>query len=51
MILSYLKKKLDAPVLGLFDYNPYGVSILYDYKYGSIHQGLETFKYGLIKKY
>ncbi len=33
-LLSNLQKSLQIPCLGLFDYNPHGLSIFFTYKFG-----------------
>lgn|SRR5690606_10997984 len=46
MIVHFLHTHLKLPVLGLVDYNPFGVAILMTYMHGSVSGGLESFKYG-----
>ncbi|KAI6658969.1 meiotic recombination protein SPO11-2 [Oopsacas minuta] len=44
-ILKKLEEDLSVPFLGLFDYNPHGVRILFTYRFGSFGLGLETAHY------
>eukprot|EP01080_Neovahlkampfia_damariscottae_P004319 gene4319-7675_t len=46
MIVKRLNDQYNhIPIIGIFDYNPFGVSILYSYMYGSFNHGLESYKY------
>ena len=50
-ILKKLEEDIRVPILGLFDYNPHGVRILFTYKFGSIGLGLETIHYTINVKW
>ena len=45
MILKKLEDNICVPILGLFDYNPHGVKILFTYRFGSFGLGIETVHY------
>ena len=42
-----LATQFSIPVVGLFDYNPHGVRILFTYKCGSTRMGLESHAYSV----
>ena len=44
-ILKQLEDDIPVPILGLFDYNPHGVKILFTYKFGSFGLSIETMHY------
>ena len=44
-VLKKLEYDVSVPILGLFDYNPHGVKILFTYKFGSFGLGIETLHY------
>ena len=44
-VLKKLEEDICVPILGLFDYNPHGVKILFTYKFGSFGMGIETVHY------
>ena len=48
MIVKKLNDEFnEIPIIGLVDYNPFGVSILYSYMYGSFNHGLESYRYSI----
>jgi len=44
-MVHMLATQLKIPVLGLFDFNPFGLQILLTYKLGSMSQGMESWQY------
>jgi meiotic recombination protein SPO11 len=44
-----MQDQLKLPVLGIVDYNVYGLGILLTYKLGSVKMGLESFRFGMFE--
>eukprot|EP01062_Namystynia_karyoxenos_P046605 TRINITY_DN34986_c0_g1_i2.p2 TRINITY_DN34986_c0_g1~~TRINITY_DN34986_c0_g1_i2.p2 ORF type:complete len:437 (+),score=146.36 TRINITY_DN34986_c0_g1_i2:93-1313(+) len=51
VLIWRLAEEFGLPVLGVVDYNPFGVSILMTYKYGSRSMGLEAYRYAIDLKW
>lgn len=47
MMVHLLHHRLRIPVIGLVDFNPFGLSIIMTYKLGSASQGAEAFRYAV----
>jgi meiotic recombination protein SPO11 len=50
-LVRKLADELQIPVLGLCDWNPFGISILLTYKLGSARMGLESYRYAVDLKW
>jgi len=46
-LVHKLASKLQIPVLGLFDWNPFGVAIWKTYRQGSIGMGTESYMFSI----